>query len=88
MNANIGYARATHSRAPHGGAWRQWDSWTADQRRHFLKTWAKLSADQVEYFHCLAWFSLSQHVRKSVKRFFDLNPVVDTVLGEMRYSPK
>jgi hypothetical protein len=78
--------RVKRNHAPHGGTWQKWESWTADQRRHFLKNWTKLSPEQVDHFYSVAWFALSLHVRKSVKRFFEKEPVLDLTLGEMRYS--
>lgn len=79
------HTRTKHNSAQHGGAWKHWESWTAEQRRHFLKNWTKLSPTQVDHFYATAWFSLSLHVRKSVKRFFQQEPVLDITLGEMRY---
>jgi hypothetical protein len=80
--------RVARRRAPKGTASQEWDNWTSEQRCHFLRQWCKLSDHQVAYFAPLEWHALSGHVRKSVKRFFDTAPVLDMVLGAMRYQLK
>lgn len=68
-----------------GRAWVQWDKWSVDQKRHFLRVWCHLSKPQINHFSKLPWYSLNLHVRKAARRFFRRTPVVDKVLGDMRY---
>ena len=71
-----------------GKAWAAWDSWTYQQRRHFLRTWCQLSSTQISMFVERPYFGLNGHVKRAIKRFFRLNPVVDKTLGEMRYPER
>ena len=79
------HTRTKHNSAQHGGAWKHWESWTAEQRRHSSRTGPSSRQRRSIIFITTAWFSLSLHVRKSVKRFFQQEPVLDITLGEMRY---